>query len=103
MQDFATTTQFDLIFIKKKRRNILIRFVKKYLTILILHPHPPHKLNGLPLIRQHFVFVVLIKMCYQYASHCIGISHEWVISSIATFEVMVEFCRLYERPLLPHH
>ncbi len=35
--------------------------------------------------RQHFVFVVLFKMYLQYASHCIGISHGWMISSIATF------------------
>ncbi len=38
--------------------------------------------------RQHFAFVVLIKMCFQYASHCIGISHGWVISSIAIFEII---------------
>ncbi len=72
------------------------------MTILILHPHPPQKSNGSPLSRQHFVFVVLIKMCFQYASHCIWISHGWVISSMATFEVMVEFCRSH-RELVTFH
>ncbi len=38
------------------------------------HTPPLQKSNGSPLCRQHFVFVVLNKMRFQYASHCIGIS-----------------------------
>ncbi len=46
-------------------------------TIFLQQPR-----NQVNISRQHFVFVVPIKMCFQYPSPCIGISHGWVISSI---------------------
>ncbi len=68
---FAPKIHFALIFIKKK---IGISF--DFLFVYHTNPPPPplRKSNGSPLSRQHFVFVVLIKMCFQYASHSIGIS-----------------------------